>query len=354
MNDTDRLTQEFEQQANFCAWRCQYHKHSHTCLKYSYQSPENSEGRNRPGNAKCRFKYPHACWDRTEITEEGLVHRKRANGRINRWNRSLAVGLRHNFDLTFLNTSSQGLSMAYYITNYATKLNTPTWKRVVLAALVASTIQQEEQGRGPAMPTGTAGLSDSDRTRNNATRQFFNRWANKIFSDREVSSVEACYHLLGHSTDFSNESNWTYINMNTLYWTVLRNWPQAREAARESSEAAELPESVTFTNEGPKLSHYAAYPHRGAALAELSFWEYLSYVSLQRSAKWIPQDATEIQFRHGSEFQDNWVQILRKPTEVATPIISGYLGTDVEAEVENYYQRLVSPSQDPYNVYNQY
>jgi hypothetical protein len=241
--------------------------------------------------------------------------------------------------------------MAYYITNYATKLNTPTWKRVVLAALVSSTLQQEEQGRGPAEPTGTTGSSDSDRVRNNATRQFFNRWANKIFSDREVSSVEACYHILGHPTDFNNETNWTYVNTNTLYWTVLRNWPHAQGMARESSEAAELPESVTFTNEGPKLSHYAAYPHRGEALAELSFWEYLSYVSLHRSsARWIPHDATQIPFCNGSEFQDTWVQILRKPAEVATPIISGYLGTDVEAEVKDYYQRLASAGQDPYTV----
>ena len=216
MNDRERLALEFEEQANFCAWRCQYHTCGATCVKYSYAQAAadgETEGRRKKVDL-CRFKMPLKCYERTEITERGVVHIKRSHSRINRWNKAMAVGLRHNFDLAFLNTRSQGLSMIYYITNYATKLSTPTWKRLFLGACV-----MESLGGNADAPDGVADLTAADgrqQVRNNRTRQFFNRWANKIFSDRELSSVEVCYHLLGMQTDFTDNTEWEYVHLNTL------------------------------------------------------------------------------------------------------------------------------------------
>ena len=151
----------------------------------------------------------------------------------------MAVGLRHNFDLAFLNTRSQGLSMIYYITNYATKLSTPTWKRLFLGACV-----MESLGGNADAPDGVADLTAADgrqQVRNNRTRQFFNRWANKIFSDRELSSVEVCYHLLGMQTDFTDNTEWEYVHLNTLYWAVFRHWPGVQGLASDEMHRDPLP-----------------------------------------------------------------------------------------------------------------
>jgi hypothetical protein len=308
-------------------------------VKYSYsQAGVETESQSRRKADLCRFKMPHKCHARTEITDDGLVHIKRSHPRINRWNKAMAVGLRHNFDLAFLNTLSQGLSMMYYITNYATKLNTPTWKRLFLGASVVESLREEEHRGTSQADGGTA--HGGQQIRNNRTRQFFNRWANKIFSDRELSSVEVCYHLLGFGTDFTDNIDWEFVNLNTLYWTVFRRWPCAQRLAREDEPHQEpSPESVVFTESGPKLSYYAAYPHRGEALADLSFWEYLSFVSLCRKGRWVPANSTRVSFSAKSDLGARWVQVLRRPDRLATPVISGYLGTDLEEEVKDYFQR---------------
>ncbi|KAK0745438.1 hypothetical protein B0T18DRAFT_428600 [Schizothecium vesticola] len=82
---------------------------------------------------ECFFKhYVHA----TTFNKDGDLVLKRSNGFINRWNKTLAVGLRHNHDISFLNSTSQSLSMIYYATNYATKLETPILHHGVTRASV--------------------------------------------------------------------------------------------------------------------------------------------------------------------------------------------------------------------------
>jgi hypothetical protein len=310
-------------------------------VKYSYPQAAvegETQGRRRKADL-CRFKMPLKCYARTEITERGIMHIKRSHSRINRWNKAMAVGLRHNFDLAFLNTRSQGLSMIYYITNYATKLSTPTWKRLFLGASVMESLWGSQGATdGAADYTGADGRQ---QVRNNRTRQFFNRWANKIFSDRELSSVEVCYHLLGLETDFTDNTEWEFVHLNTLYWAVFRHWPGVQRLATDEMHEEPSPESVVFTDLGPKLSYYAAYPHRGEALADLSFWEYMSFVSLRRRGTNISAWTTQVSFNSNSEFAERWVQVLRRPDKLATPVITGYLGTDLEEDVEHYFQRQV-------------
>ncbi|KAI8411540.1 hypothetical protein FOFC_08134 [Fusarium oxysporum] len=45
----------------------------------------------------------------------------------------MAMGLRHNYDISFIVTKCKGLSLIYYETNYATKVEDPVWKRIVAA-----------------------------------------------------------------------------------------------------------------------------------------------------------------------------------------------------------------------------
>ena len=57
----------------------------------------------------------------------------------------MAVGLRHNHDISMILTRTKGLAMVYYITNYATKL--PMWRRIVYAADVLRQLHESAQLR---------------------------------------------------------------------------------------------------------------------------------------------------------------------------------------------------------------
>ncbi|KAK6829335.1 PIF1 protein [Apiospora arundinis] len=58
----------------------------------------------------------------------------------------MAVGLRHNHDISLILTRSKGLSLMWYICNYATKLNAPMWKRLAIASEMLELVRQQ-QGR---------------------------------------------------------------------------------------------------------------------------------------------------------------------------------------------------------------
>ena len=121
---------------------------------------------------------------------------------VNRYNEAMAIGLRHNHDISFIVTSTKFLAMVYYITNYATKLNTFMFERLTLAAEIRAS-------------TDSYG-SDPDEA-----RKFFVKLANKVFTHREISSVEVASYLLKYPTDYTNISSWTYLYVNTLYWAEI-------------------------------------------------------------------------------------------------------------------------------------
>ena len=54
MNDRERLALELEEQANFCAWRCQYHTCGATCVKYSYAQAA-ADGETKGAEEESRF-----------------------------------------------------------------------------------------------------------------------------------------------------------------------------------------------------------------------------------------------------------------------------------------------------------
>ena len=46
----------------------------------------------------------------------------------------MAVGLRHNHDISFIATQYKTMAIVFYVINYATKVEDPVWKQVVAAA----------------------------------------------------------------------------------------------------------------------------------------------------------------------------------------------------------------------------
>ena len=81
---------------------------------------------------------------RPSLRRTGLFHVARNHSRVNRYNKALSVGLRHNIDVSFLPTNSSGLAMIYYAANYSTKLDTPLWKRAALMRAVFDGLTTEK------------------------------------------------------------------------------------------------------------------------------------------------------------------------------------------------------------------
>ncbi|KAM4063383.1 ATP-dependent DNA helicase PIF1 [Hirsutella rhossiliensis] len=141
MTSTSALTAAFEDESNFIAYCCQVHSHTYTCLKYSLKGVID-RGADQQRRTACRFKAPWKIVEQTGFTEDGLLQIRRNHPLVNRYNKSLAVGLRHNHDVSMILTKTKGLAMVYYITNYATKLDTPMWKRIALATEVARQLRE--------------------------------------------------------------------------------------------------------------------------------------------------------------------------------------------------------------------
>ncbi|XP_044715266.1 PIF1 protein [Hirsutella rhossiliensis] len=167
---------------------------------------------------------------------------RRTHSMVNRWNKAIAVGLRHNHDISFIATQRKTMALMYYVTNYATKVEDPVWKRVAAAAdlLAASTGDGTANG---GQDDGGGAVGD-DAAKGNRTRQFLMRVANRVFTERPLSQVEVIAHLLGYPAEFTNSSAWAYLNTSLLYWEVFRRWPYLRRANGAAAIDDALNESV--------------------------------------------------------------------------------------------------------------
>ncbi|KAM5348942.1 hypothetical protein ACJ41O_008765 [Fusarium nematophilum] len=200
----------------------------------------------------------------------------------------MAVGLRHNHDISFIATQCKTMAIVFYVTNYATKVEDPVWKRVAAAAELLPVLDE--------------------------TRQFLMRVANRIFTDRPLSQVEVVAYLLGYPTEFASNHGWTFLNASSLYWHIFRWW---RHLRRQSGMEM-VDEQVEETG--------------------LSLYDYMSVVKLKRKSKGVGAWG-EVQFDSSWPYSQTWVQALRKPGEHAVVCFDGYLSTDFSDEGEVYYKR---------------
>ncbi|KAM4054524.1 PIF1-like helicase [Hirsutella rhossiliensis] len=135
---------------------------------------------------------------------------------VNRWNKAIAVGLRHNHDISFIATQRKTMALMYYVTNYATKVEDP------------------DDGGGAV---GDDAAKEQDAT-------VLDEVANRVFTERPLSQVEVVAHLLGYPAEFTNSSAWAYLNTSLLYWEVFRRWPYLRRASGAAAIDDTLDESV--------------------------------------------------------------------------------------------------------------
>lgn len=318
----------FEEEANFCAGATQIHTHSPTCVKYAL-------GRQDRKHNPCRFGAPWNLVERTCFTEEGLRIR-RSHGLVNRWNKAMAVGLRHNHDISFIVTKCKGLALIYYVTNYATKVEDPVWKRAVAAKEVRRLVGN---GKGDQLNNNQSRGGRGDLE--NQTRQFLVRVANRIFTERALSQVEVVAHLQGYDTEFTSINTWTYLNTCSLYWHIFRRWGLLRRAADGDDADAPVGERVILGEAGQRISLLQAYPHRGQLLENLALCDYMTVVKLKRKVSRIT--AREVELDSAWPLSQSWIQELRSPNRQAAICFDGYLGMDFAEEDDSYYRRYVSP-----------
>ena len=316
----------FEEEANFCAGATQIHTHSPTCVKYSLK-------RGVKGSL-CRFKAPWPNVAKTAFTEEGVLQIRRSHNLVNRWNKAIAVGLRHNHDISFIGTQRKTMSLMYYITNYATKVEDPIWKRLAVASeffpMLKDPVNVEQTDGAPARAAST-GVR-------NRTRQFLMRIANRIFTDQPLSQVEVIAHLLGYGMEFTANDQWTFLNVTSLYWQIAGQWSLLQEGGEMDLSMRSADETVFLEETGRKISFADAYPHRGKILQGLSFYDYMSVVKLKRKRKEVGGSG-EIEFQSTWVFSAKWVQELRKPGKFAMVCLDGYLSMDFSEEEGQYHRR---------------
>ncbi|KJZ69898.1 hypothetical protein HIM_10709 [Hirsutella minnesotensis 3608] len=233
-------------------------------------------------------------------------------------------------------TKTKGLAMVYYITNYATKLDTPMWKRIALASEVAR--QLREAGGPNSRAPDPALRDDRQQAVLNESRQFLMRAANRIFSERQLSAVEVCYHLLGYDTDFTNVPHWSFLNLTALYWAIFRLWAHLRHQAGELTDAEQPAETIRLRQGGRTLLYLDAYAYRGHVLRDLCLYDYMSMVHLVRR-KGLGEDESHI-FLDGPDSDcGGWMQKLRQPDQYAVPIFQGYISDDHEDDHPVYIKR---------------
>jgi len=328
--DREALMAQFANDANFCASRVQRHVHSPTCTKYSWDS---KTGARKDGACICRFGCPWKLVERTRFNEEGVLEIRRADSRVNRWNDAMAVGLRHNHDVSFIGTKKKGHALIYYLTNYATKVEDTMWKRISILRQVyeenkASLAESAAEGDAAGLPA----------------ESFLLKVANRLFTERSLSMVEVVSFLLGQPTEYSSTRSWTYLNAASLYKSVyatgrLRpSHAQNREVEddEEGGEADRHEEEspVYLTRLGKKLQWWQAYPFRGEALRNVCLYDYLRLVRFVR-VKTGNREKGRIPFAADGPAYGIWTQVLRKPEYEAELSINGYLYTDFGAVIDD-------------------
>lgn len=132
----------------------------------------------------------------------------------------MAVGFCYNYDISFIAMQWKTMALIYYVTNYATKVEDLVWKYVAAAAELLPVILAGSRTTDGGEDHGDDGAGDAGT--GNRTRQFLIRVANCIFTERSLLQVEVIAHLLEYPTEFSNSSDWIFLNISLLYWHVFR------------------------------------------------------------------------------------------------------------------------------------
>lgn len=290
-------------------------------------APPAARPKRKDDENECRYDYPKPLVICTQWLN-GLFQIKRDHPRVNRHNKSLTVGLRHNSDVSFIPTIHKALAVCYYLTNYATKLFTPISLFILLTVQLVETMNQKSQQR-----TVSASAESDD------TRIFLNKCANKWHTAREVSSVQVAAYLLGQPMWYSSVQSWTYIPTFALYWTVLRHWTAIHDCVGDQLEALEEP-YVKIRKSGRSLATVDCYAHRGPVFRHLCLYQYARLVSISLVKTRDERDPTSLVplSNMPDHSMEKYRQEIRPIGNSATPLFRGPLFDYDEQHSHHRYQ----------------
>lgn len=100
----------------------------------------------------CWFRAPWNIADATGLGDDGPLAIRCSHPLVNWYNKAMAVGLRHNHDVSMFLTRTKGLAMVFYITNYATKLGMPMWRRIAHMPDVFRQLREDGVSRRDCRP----------------------------------------------------------------------------------------------------------------------------------------------------------------------------------------------------------
>ena len=330
INCREQLDAAFDNEANFSAYCRQLHMHTLTCVKHiprdelrnrfeagrSEQESERQRKRRRQElrASLCRFRFPKNLVPTSNVDEDGVVHLERNHRMINNYNQSMAVGLRHNHDINFIFTRTRAFALSRYIMYYATK------SRLPITAGISAVLALQRRG-GDQGNQSSVSISDNSGTGPEASRQFWMKLANRVSSEVEVSAVEVCSSLLDYPTEYCSvqDKNWSYLNLNIVFWTVFNRWSYLRSLAAVGGNQVNEGDHVAFTGTGRRLSIVEAYPHRGEVLAHLCLYEYARIIKIKKLRRGqIPSGSSQIPLESNSSLPSGFIQELRSGDELAT------------------------------------
>lgn len=305
-NNLAALEAEFKAEAHFVAHTTQAHKCTATCHKYCPKNREQRLGEDE----QCRFGFPWKAVPFTHIDENGVIRIQRRDNNCTRWNPVIAAACRHNHDFTQILTTTQTLALFHYITDYATKVGSPTCQR---PAMIAGILEELRKAR----------LFAEDDDESGKARSFMLRISNRVFSERELSSLEVCNHILGYDMYYSSNAKWRWLHCETLYFAVRRQWPYLRQLAAEATDGDIEPaaeENMSYSAKGIKPSIINAYLHRGPVFEDLCLYDYASVVDvIPRPKRWTDR---HVEFENPLKEQRFCQHIIAK-NSVLTPLLTG-------------------------------
>jgi hypothetical protein len=289
--------------SNNVAARVQLHTHTGSCTKYqkngarSHSKPNavptvqvegmatdaedaQQHARQRPGPHRksllqiCRFLFPRPLVPESMVTEEGYIRMERNHQFLNKYNPVIASAIRCNHDVTFTPSSPKVLAAVYYMTNYATKAQVDRGQLVLAAAVLKKA--QEVAEAAATESTDIPAPPPLDMSK------FAMKAYNRFTRDTEVGGPAVAHFLLGQPSAYIPRSD-ASVTIN-FHWVKV-NFRRALRSLLDETSSEGMSETadqyISFDGRTRRPSMYENYEHRGARLAHLCFYEYVSQIFVQ-------------------------------------------------------------------------
>lgn len=321
--------------ANMVATCRNRHKHCFSCFKYSYgdRKRQRNDASMRPRQQRnnkppCRYRYPKNLYERTHWDEKGVLRVRRNHRMVGKWNRVVAAALRCNQDISFVLGRKRAYAQTQYAIAYGTKGKVTMFDRLASAAKFADSVKQQLQAEdGAGDGTINADAHDPVTKLGSKARVFWNRLANKIFSDTQVSSVEVATYLLGLPLYYCNvmSDDWQYLDINALFWATAKRWEWLKDRINADTKGEDKlgDDKLSLTLWGKRLGYIDAYEHRGLALRDVCLYDYVGMILLQKRKKLPTTGGVDHIAFDNEEYNKLWTQKVRKEDNLGMVQLKG-------------------------------